>query len=187
MTTEFRAVVIGGGIVGCSVAYHLASLGWTEITLVEQHQLTDGTTWHSAGFVTSVRGGKAHQDLVGYLPRLAATLRDRDGLDVGWRPVGGLRLATTPARVDELRRHALDAQERGVSMELLTAASAAPLAPALDLHDVLAAGWLPGDGFVRPKDSATTLATAATALGVTITTGVKVTGFLHTGKRVSGV
>lgn len=155
--------------------------------MLEQHQLTDGTTWHSAGFVTALRGNTAHRDMVAYLPRLAGTLREQTGLDPGWRPVGGLRLATTTARVDELRRQAQEAQQRGVAMELRSASAAAELAPRIDLSGVQAAGWLPGDGFVRPKDSVAALAAAATARGVTIRTGVRVTGFLKSGKRVTGV
>jgi len=187
VTSETRAVIVGGGIIGCSVAYHLASLGWTEITLLEQHQLTDGTTWHSAGFVTALRGNAAHRSMVAYLPRLAGTLREQTGLDSGWRPVGGLHLATTTARVDELRRHAQQAQQHGVAMELRSASAAAALAPMIDLSGVQAVGWLPGDGFVRPKDSVAALAAAATARGVTIRTGVRVTGFLQSGKRLIGV
>ncbi|MCP2324896.1 4-methylaminobutanoate oxidase (formaldehyde-forming) [Hamadaea flava] len=175
MTIETRAVVIGGGIVGCSVAYHLASLGWTEITLLEQHQLTDGTTWHSAGFVTPLRGSPATRALVGYLPALADRLRAETGLDPGWRPVGGLRLAGTPERVEQLRAAGLEIR----SPESL---------PAL-LNDkgVLAVGWTPDDGFVRPKDLPAALAAAATALGVTVRTGVRVTGLTVSNKRVSGV
>ncbi|NUR71625.1 MAG: FAD-binding oxidoreductase [Hamadaea sp.] len=175
MTIETRAVVIGGGIVGCSVAYHLASLGWTEITLLEQHQLTDGTTWHSAGFVTPLRGSDASRALVRYLPDLAARLREETGLDPGWRPVGGLRLASTPARVAALT---------ALGVELLPPSS---LPPPLNDKDVQAVGWVPEEGFVRPKDLPAALAAAATALGVTIRTGVRVTGLTVASRRIAGV
>jgi 4-methylaminobutanoate oxidase (formaldehyde-forming) len=173
--------------VGCSVAYHLARLGWTDVTLLEQHELTDGTTWHSAGFVTALRGNPAHRKLVSYLPALARVLRAETGRDAGWRPSGGLRLATSNTGVDELRRQAYAAENQGVVMELRTASSAAPLAPWLDLTDVQAAGWLPGDGFVRPRDCVSAFAAGAEALGAKVRTGVRVTGFLMKGKRVSGV
>lgn len=169
------------------MAYHLARLGWTDITLLEQHQLTDGTTWHSAGFVTALRGGPAHRKLVSYLPALARVLAAETGMDAGWRPSGGLRLATTSAGVDHLRRQAHAAEEQGVMMELRTASSAAPLAPWLDLADVQATGWLPGDGFVRPRDASAALAAGAKALGVDIRTGVRATGISMSGKRVNGV
>jgi glycine/D-amino acid oxidase-like deaminating enzyme len=175
VTTETRAIVIGGGIVGCSVAYHLASMGWTEITLLEQHQLSDGTTWHSAGFVTPLRGSAAARGLVGYLPELASRLREETGLDPGWRPVGGLRLACTPARVEQLR---------SAGLEIRPPSS---LPSVLNDKDVLGVGWAPDDGFVRPKDLPAALAAAATALGVTIRTGVRVTGLTLAAKRVSGV
>lgn len=187
VTTDTRAVVIGGGIVGCSIAYHLARLGWTDVTLLEQHDLTDGTTWHSAGFVTALRGVPAHRKLVSYLPALARVLYAETGCDAGWRPSGGLRLATSSNGVDELRRQAYAAEEQGVVMELRTASSAAPLVPWLDLADVQAAGWLPGDGFVRPRDSVTALATGARALGAAIRPGVRVTGLVKSGRRVVGV
>jgi glycine/D-amino acid oxidase-like deaminating enzyme len=187
VTTETRTVVIGGGVVGCSVAYHLARLGWTDVTLLEQHELTDGSTWQSAGFVTALRGGLAHRKLVAYLPALARVLQAETGRDAGWRPSGGLRLATTFTGVDELRRQAQAAEEQGVMVELRTASSAAPLVPWLDLADVQAAGWLPGDGFVRPRDSVSAFAAGAEALGAEIRTGVRVTGFVMSGKRVTGV
>lgn len=187
MTRAARAVVIGGGVVGCSVAYHLARLGWSEIILMEQHQLTEGTTWHSAGFVTALRGNAAHRRLVNYLPALARVLSAETGADAGWRPVGGLRLAVSAAGVDDLRRLAAAGEEIGVPVELRTASSAAPLVPLLDLADVQAAAWLPGDGFVRPKDFTSAFAAGAAGRGVTIMTGVRVTGVVRTGKRVTGV
>ncbi|MBB5872266.1 4-methylaminobutanoate oxidase (formaldehyde-forming) [Allocatelliglobosispora scoriae] len=187
MTETARAVVIGGGIVGCATAYHLARLGWTEITLIEQHELTDGTTWHSAGFVTALRGNAAHRRLVGYLPEATRAVSAETGLDAGWRSVGGLRLASTPAGVDELRRQARLVEEAGIAVELRTAAAASSLAPILDLTGVQAAAWLPGDGFIRPKNAAAAFAAGAVARGVTIRTGVRVTGLVVTGKRVTGV
>jgi len=91
--------VIGGGVAGCSIAYHLARLGWTDIVVVEQHDLTDGTTWHSAGFVGQLRSTISQTRMIMYSSSLYAELREQTGLDPGWRGVGGLRLATNPARV----------------------------------------------------------------------------------------
>ena len=116
------AVVIGGGVAGCSVAYHLARLGWTDVVLVEQHALTEGTTWHSAGFVGQLRSTISQTRMIMYSSSLYAELRDRTGLDPGWRGVGGLRLATTPERVEELRRQASAATTYGLQLDLLSGA-----------------------------------------------------------------
>jgi glycine cleavage system aminomethyltransferase T/glycine/D-amino acid oxidase-like deaminating enzyme len=169
-----RAVVIGGGVAGCSVAYHLARSGWTDIVLVEQHDLTDGTTWHSAGFVGQLRSTITQTKMIMYSSALYAELADRTGLDPGWRGVGGLRLATTPARVDELRRQASAATTYGLDLHLLDPTEAAAHASGLDLDDVLAAGWLPGDGYLEPARLAQALAAGARGLGATLLTGVRV-------------
>jgi 4-methylaminobutanoate oxidase (formaldehyde-forming) len=182
-----RAVVIGGGVAGCSVAYHLARLGWTDVVLVEQHELTDGTTWHSAGFVGQLRSTVSQTRMIMYSSGLYAELRTLTGLDPGWRGVGGLRLATTPARVEELRRQVSSATTYGLELDLLTPAETARRLPLLNVEDVLAAGWLPGDGWLEPAQLAAALAAGATALGVRIVTGVRVTGVETAGGRVSGV
>src|SRR6185437_636581 len=119
LPSRARAVVIGGGVAGCSVAYHLARLGWTDVVLVEQHALTEGTTWHSAGFVGQLRSTISQTRMIMYSSGLYPELRSLTGLDPGWRGVGGLRLATTAERVEELRRQASAATTYGLAMELL--------------------------------------------------------------------
>jgi glycine cleavage system aminomethyltransferase T/glycine/D-amino acid oxidase-like deaminating enzyme len=182
-----RAVVIGGGVAGCSVAYHLARLGWTEIVLVEQHALTEGTTWHSAGFVGQLRSTISQTRMIMYSSSLYAELRERTGLDPGWRGVGGLRLATTAERVEELRRQASAATTYGLAMELLGPDETAQRLPLLAVDDVRCAGWLPGDGYLEPERLAHALAAGATALGVRIVTGTRVTGVDVTDGRVRAV
>jgi 4-methylaminobutanoate oxidase (formaldehyde-forming) len=184
---EARAVIIGGGVAGCSIAYHLARLGWSDIVLVEQHELTEGTTWHSAGFVGQLRSTISQTRMIMYSSSLYAELRERTGLDPGWRQVGGVRVATTPERVEELRRQASAATTYGLRMDLLSGPEAAAMLPLLNVDDVLAAGWLPGDGYLRPEALAEALAAGARALGVQIVTGARVTGVEVAGGRVRGV
>ncbi len=135
-----RVVVIGGGVAGCSVAYHLARLGWTDVVLLEQHELTEGTTWHSAGFVGQLRSTVSQTRMIMYSSGLYAELRDLTGLDPGWRGVGGLRLATTPERVEELRRQVSSATTYGLELDLLSPAETKDRLPLLNVGDVLAAG-----------------------------------------------
>ncbi|HEY6597261.1 MAG TPA: FAD-dependent oxidoreductase [Asanoa sp.] len=187
MRTEARAVVVGGGVAGCSIAYHLARLGWTEVVVVEQHALTEGTTWHSAGFVGQLRSTISQTKMIMYSSALYAELRSATGLDPGWRGVGGLRLATTPEREEELLRQVSSAETYGLDMDLLTAEQAAARVPVLDVTDVRAAGWLPGDGFLRPEALANALAAGARALGVEFATGTLVTGIEVDRGRVSAV
>jgi glycine cleavage system aminomethyltransferase T/glycine/D-amino acid oxidase-like deaminating enzyme len=182
-----RAVIIGGGVAGCSIAYHLARLGWTDVVLVEQHELTEGTSWHSAGFVGQLRSTISQTRMIMYSSGLYAELRSQTGLDPGWRGVGGLRLATTPARVEELRRQASSATTYGLEMELLGPAETVDRLPLLNVSDVRAAGWLPGDGWLEPAQLAAALAAGAVSLGVRIFTGTRVTAVLAEGGRVHGV
>jgi 4-methylaminobutanoate oxidase (formaldehyde-forming) len=184
---QAQAVVVGGGVAGCSIAYHLARLGWTNVVVVEQHQLAEGTTWHSAGFVGQLRSTISQTRMIMYSSGLYAELRGRTGLDPGWRGVGGLRLATTPERVEELHRQVSAATTYGLDMDLLSAAEAADMLPLLEVRDVRAAGWLPGDGFLRPEALTAALAAGARALGVEFATGVRVTGITTAGGRVAGV
>jgi glycine cleavage system aminomethyltransferase T/glycine/D-amino acid oxidase-like deaminating enzyme len=187
MPDSARAVIIGGGVAGCSIAYHLARLGWTDIVLVEQHDLTEGTTWHSAGFVGQLRSTITQTKMIMYSSALYAELRDATGLDPGWRGVGGLRLATTPERVEELHRQVSAAETYGLELHLLDRAATADRAPLLDVSDVLAAGWLPGDGYLEPSRLAEALATGARNLGATLRTGVRVEGIETAGGAVRAV
>ncbi len=191
MTTDLpgsaRAVVIGAGVAGCSVAYHLARLGWTEVVVVEQHDLADGTTWHSAGFVGQLRSTISQTRMIMYSSSLYGELRVATGLDPGWRDVGGLRLATTPQRVEELHRQVSAATTYGLAMSVLTPTATRDVLPMLNVDDVLAAGYLPGDGFLRPEALTRALAAGAGSLGVHLATGTRVIGIELDRGRVSAV
>ncbi|WP_371786864.1 GcvT family protein [Streptosporangium subroseum] len=179
--------MIGGGVAGCSVAYHLARLGWTEVIMVEQHELTEGTTWHSAGFVGQLRSTVTQTKMIMYSAGLYPELADLTGLDPGWHGVGGLRLATTPERVEESLRLAGAGETYGLGLEVLSGAEAGEMLPLLDTGDVRAALWLPGDGWLDPALLARALAAGAEKLGVRIFTGVRVVGLDVAGGEISGV
>ncbi|MEO3807927.1 FAD-dependent oxidoreductase [Sphaerisporangium sp. B11E5] len=187
LPAEARAVVIGGGVAGCSVAYHLARLGWTDVVLLERHDLTEGTTWHSAGFVGQLRSTVTQTRMIMYSAGLYPELAELTGLDPGWHGVGGLRLATTPERHEELLRQAGAAETYGLDMELLSGPAARDMLPLLEIADVRSALWLPGDGWLDPAGLVRALAAGAEKLGVRIVTGAEVTGVEVRDGRVTGV
>ena len=168
--------MIGGGVAGCSIAYHLARLGWRDVVVVEQHDLTEGTTWHSAGFVGQLRSTIGETRMIMYSTGLYAQLERETGLDPGWRGVGGLRVATTEERAQELRRQQGSATTFGLELELLGPAETRERMPLLEVGDVALAAWLPGDGYLEPALLTGALAAGARGLGVEILTHTRVTG-----------
>jgi glycine cleavage system aminomethyltransferase T/glycine/D-amino acid oxidase-like deaminating enzyme len=182
-----RCVVIGGGVGGVSIAYHLARLGWREVVVVEQHELTEGTTWHSAGFVGQLRSTISQTRMIMYSSGLYRELERETGQDAGWRGVGGIRLATTPERVEELQRQAHSATTYGLELDLLTPEEARERLPLLAVDDVLAAAWMPGDGYLDPELLTAALAAGARAEGVTFATGTRVTALERQGGRIAAV
>ena len=181
------AVVIGGGVGGTSIAYHLAKLGLRDVVVLERHGLSDGTTWHSAGFVGQLRSSISQTRMIMYSTELYERLGEETGLDPGWRRVGGLRIATDERRLEELRRQESAAQTYGLELEMLSPEETRERLPILDVGYVLAATWLPGDGYVDPELLARALAAGAEANGARLITGVRVTGFELEGDRIVGV
>jgi 4-methylaminobutanoate oxidase (formaldehyde-forming) len=184
---QARAVVIGGGIVGCSTAYHLAKLGWTDTIIIERHKLTSGSTHHAAGLVGQLRSSANITQLLGRSVALYRTLEAETGLASGWKMNGGLRLACNEARWIELKRQATSAHSFGLEMQLLTAREAQQMWPLMQVEDVVGAAFLPTDGQVNPSDITQSLARGARLRGVRIFEDTSVLGFEIERAHVSAV
>lgn len=176
LPSSARVVIIGGGIVGCSVAYHLGKLGWTDVILLERNRLTSGSTWHAAGLVGQLRSSASITQLLGESVDLYKRLEAETGLATGWKMNGGLRLACNQDRWTEVKRQATTAKSFGLDMQLLTPKEAQELWPLMEIGDVVGAAFLPTDGQANPSDIAQALARGARMGGVTIAEQVAVTG-----------
>ena len=187
MTDHARAVIIGGGVGGTSVAYHLAELGWTDIVLVERAELTSGSTFHSAGLVGQLRGSVTLTKMMMYGTDLYRRLRDETGTDPSWHEVGSLRLASSKERLEELRRQVGWARTFGLPIELIGAREAQERFPLMSSDGVLGAIFLPTDGWLDPSGLALALAAGARRRGVTIRTNTRVVGIGVERGRVTGV
>lgn len=183
-----RIVIVGGGVVGCSLAYHLAKRGaGADVLLLERHQLTAGTTWHAAGLVGQLRATQNLTRLAQYTTGLYRGLEAETGQATGFRETGSLAVATTAARFEELRRGASMARRFGLDVQVMGAAEAAALYPIMEARDVVGAVYLPRDGYVSPIDVTQALAKGARMGGARIEEGVSVTAILTEGGRASGV
>lgn len=182
-----KAVIIGGGIVGCSTAYHLARLGWTDTVLLERKKLTSGTTFHAAGLVGQLRSNANITQLLGYSVDLYKRLEAETGLGTGWKMNGGLRLACTEERWAEVRRQATTARSFGLQMDLLTPKEAQDLWPLMNVDDVIGAAFLPTDGQANPSDITQALARGARMAGATIFEDTEVTDIEIEGGRIRAV
>jgi 4-methylaminobutanoate oxidase (formaldehyde-forming) len=186
-TREASAVVVGGGIWGCSIAYHLARAGLRDVLVLERKELACGNTPQAAGLVGQLRSSEL---MVRSIRRVVGRLESwavEHGEESGFRQVGSLKLALTEGRVRELETHVLNARSWGLDVELISPAAAQSRVPFLDVQGVRAAAWIPGDGYVEPYTLAMTIARAARRLGVTFETDRPVTAIrLHRG-AVQGV
>jgi glycine/D-amino acid oxidase-like deaminating enzyme/glycine cleavage system aminomethyltransferase T len=170
-----QTVVIGGGIVGASVAYHLAKLGLRDVIVLEQGRLTCGTTWHAAGLVGQMRPNRSMTRMSQYGTQLYASLEQETGLATGWKRCGSVNVARTPERWIVFRRQAAMARSFGIEVELLTPREALEKWPLLCIDDLQGALWFPADGKANPADLTQSLAKGARNLGVRIHEGVHVT------------
>jgi glycine cleavage system aminomethyltransferase T len=183
-----RVIVVGGGIIGTSVAYHLAHEGITDVLLLERDRLTSGTTWHAAGLMATFGStSQTSTELRIYTRDLYARLEAETGLATGLKQVGLIELAIEPGRLEEYRRVAAFNRLCGVEVHEISPREVADLFPLARTGDVLAGFYIPADGRVNPVDATMSLARGARMRGVRIVEGVPVTGFQQNGGAVTGV
>ena len=180
-------VIVGGGIVGASVAYHLAKLGRRDVVLLEQGRLTCGTTWHAAGLVGQMRPNRSMTRMSQYGIQLYSTLEQETGLATGWKQCGSVNVARTPERWIVFQRQAAMARSFGIEVDLLSPQEALARWPLLRIDDLQGALWFPADGKANPADLAMSLAKGARNLGVQIREGVQVSSVNKKNGFVSGV
>ncbi|HET7755927.1 MAG TPA: FAD-dependent oxidoreductase, partial [Steroidobacteraceae bacterium] len=182
-----RVVIVGGGIVGCSVAYHLAKRGCTDVLLLERRQLTCGTTWHAAGLVGQLRATHNLTRLAQYTAQLYEGLERETGQATGFRQVGSIAVAASEARFEELKRGASMARCFGLEVQILSPGEARERWPLLSIDGVVGAVYLPKDGRTNPVDTTQALARGARRAGARIIENLRVTGIRTAGGRATGV
>lgn len=178
MISEAEVVIVGGGVIGCSVAYHLAKLGVRNVVLLERRQLTCGTTWHAAGLVPQMRNTRRLTELSVYGKDLYPQLQQETGQDIGLRQNGSLNVATNSERLEEILRGASMARSCGVDAHAVSPQEISDLWPGIELKDVLGGVYIPEDGQLNPVDLTMAFAKGARNRGVTIIENVEVTDIL---------
>lgn len=184
---ETDVVVIGGGIIGCSTAYHLARDHKLRVLLLEQGALTSGSTWHAAGLVGQLRSSASITQVLKYSVSLYQRLANETGLETGWKMTGCLRLATNEDRWLEYQRLATTARSFEMEMHLISPDEVKRMLPILETRDLVGASWLPSDGQASPSDITQSLAKGARNHGAEIYEKVRVTGFRMNGNRIAAV
>lgn len=183
-----QAVIVGGGIIGCSIAYHLAKMGWKDVLLLERDQLTSGTTWHAAGLmVTFGSTSETSTELRKYTRDLYSRLEDETGFSTGFKPIGFIEVASNPDRLEEYRRVAAFNRYCGVDVQEISPEEIKELFPLARVDDLLAGFYVKDDGRVNPVDLTIALARGATQNGAKVIEGVKVTGVIKKNGAVAGV
>src|SRR5947209_14140051 len=182
-----RVVVVGGGVVGCSTAYHLARRGWTDVVLLERKRLTSGTTWHAAGLITQARPTHGTREIVRRSLRVFQELPEETGFATGFEKTGTLHLADSAERLEELSRQASAARASAITAEIISPERAAGLFPGLYTGDLAGAVYYPDDGRGNATDTTMALAGGARQLGVRIFENTPVTGIIRRDGRVAGV
>ena len=182
-----QVVIIGGGIVGCSVAYHLTELGWTDVVILEKQTLASGTTGHGAGLVTQLRHTRALTDLSRYYADLYPRLEAETGQSSGFRQTGSISVARTQGRMDELRRAISMARSFGVQIEAISLKEAGEMWPLMRTDDLVGAIYIPNDGQTVPPDTTAALAAGATRRGAAVFENVRVTAISSRNGAVTSV
>ncbi|MEP1961668.1 GcvT family protein [Tateyamaria sp.] len=187
LPTQARVVIIGGGVIGCSVAYHLTQLGWKDVVLLERKQLTSGTTWHAAGLIAQLRATANMTKLAKYSQELYGNLEAETGVATGFKRVGSITAALTGERLEELNRQAAMARAFGVDVEEISPAEVKAKYDHLNIEDVTGGVYLPLDGQGDPANIALALAKGARQRGAKVQERVAVTDILRKGRIVTGV
>ena len=185
--SQARIVIVGGGIAGCSTAYHLSLMGERDVLLIEQGKLTCGTTWHAAGLVGQMRPNRNMTQMSKYGIELYSKLEAETGLATGWKQCGSVNVAATPERMQVLRKQASLARSFGVEVEVIDAQRAGDLYPLLRTDDLHGGLWIPGDGKANPADLTMSLAKGARKRGVKVVEDIEVIGVLTENGTVAGV
>ena len=187
MQDSAQVVIIGGGIVGCSTAYHLTKMGWQDVVIVEKGELTSGSTWHAAGLVGQLRAERNITRMLQYSVSLYETLEQETGLTTGWKKTGCLHLAKTAERMFELKKGATTARSFGLEMNIITPSEAAKLFPVMETGDLVGAAFMPTDGQADPAGITQALARGARSRGCKVYEHTLVTGFEFDRRRVTAV
>ena len=187
LPSQARVIIVGGGIIGCSIAYHLAKMGWQDVLLLERKKLTSGTTWHAAGLVGQLRASQNMTRLAKYTAELYTRIEEETGQATGFKQNGSITIATNVERFEELKRSASMAKVFGLQVDVISTAEVHERYPLINTDDVIGGIWIPSDGQVNPIDVTQALARGARSGSVQICEDTNVTRILHDGSRVTGV
>jgi glycine cleavage system T protein len=182
-----KVVIVGGGVIGCSIAYHLTKIGWDDVVLLERKQLTSGTTWHAAGLVGQLRPSINMTKLAKYTGELYRGLEAETGQATGYRQCGSISMATNMERFEELKRSASMAKVFDLPVHVVTPEEIKELANIVNVDDVVGGIHIPSDGYANAVDITQALAKGARTGGARIFENTKVTKIRHNGERVTGV
>ena len=184
---QANIVIIGGGAIGCSIAYHLAKMGVKDILLLEKSGLTHGSTWHAAGLVGQLRPSRNVTRMLQASVALYDRIEEETGQNPDWKKVGSLRLASSQERWTEIKRAATTAKSFGLEMHLIGPKEAQDMFPIMTTEGVVGAAYIPSDGYIDPSGITQALAKGARMNGAAIVEGVRITGIEMTGRRATAV